>query len=34
MDAVWDLAAEDQRNILPGNTSALDEFYGENSLRI
>jgi antitoxin VapB len=32
MGAVWDPAAEDRRNILPGNTSALDEFYEENGL--
>ena len=34
MDAVWDLAAEDLRNIAPGATSNHDEFYDENGLPI
>jgi len=34
MDAVWDLAAEDRRNIAPGVTSVHDEFYDENGLPI
>ena len=34
MDAVWDLAAEDRRNIAPGATSSHDEFYDENGLPI
>jgi antitoxin VapB len=32
MEAVWDLAAEDRRNIPPGTTSAHNEFYDENGL--
>jgi antitoxin VapB len=31
-DFVWDLAAEDWRNIAPGNTSTHDEFFDENCL--
>jgi hypothetical protein len=34
MDVVWDLAAEDLRNIAPGTTSNHDEFYDENGLPI
>ena len=34
MDAVWDLAAEDRRNIASGVTSVHDEFYDENGLPI
>ena len=34
MDAVWDLAAEDLRNIAPGTTSSHDDFYDENGLPI
>lgn len=34
MDAVWDLAAEDRRNISPATTSNHDEFYDENGLPI
>ncbi|MFS2154817.1 type II toxin-antitoxin system VapB family antitoxin [Rhizobium sp. Rhizsp42] len=34
MDAVWDLAAKDRRNIPAGTTSAHDEFYDENGLPI
>lgn len=34
MDAVWDLAAEDRRNIARGVTSVHDEFYDENGLPI
>lgn len=34
MDAVWDLAAEDLRNIAPGTTSNHDECYDENGLPI
>lgn len=32
MDAVWELAAEDRRNIPPGTTSNHDDFYDENGL--
>jgi hypothetical protein len=34
MDAVWELAAEDRRNIPAGTTSNHDEFYDENGLPI
>lgn len=34
MDAVWDLAVEDLRNIAPRTTSNHDEFYDENGLPI
>nr|WP_325265989.1 type II toxin-antitoxin system VapB family antitoxin [uncultured Rhizobium sp.] len=34
MDAVWDLADEDLRNIAPGTTSNHDDFYDKNGLPI